>query len=74
MESSGNTGALPTSNVTHANITGKVPDGAKPKLLRNRKGKAVRLSSDRKSHVRQLQARGQISPRAAASHGLAGKK
>lgn len=73
---SGQSGALPvsSSNQTHANITGKVPDAAKPHRGRMRKGKGVRLSSDQRSHVRQLTARGQISPRAAASHGLQGKK
>jgi hypothetical protein len=73
---SGQPGALPvsSSNATRANITGKVPETAKPHRGRVRKGRAARLSSDQRSHVRQLTARGQISQRAAASHGLQGKK
>jgi hypothetical protein len=64
--------ALPVSNVSHANITGKVPQ----KITKRRGGKrkAVKLSSDQRRHVKQLTKSGQISPRAAASHGLAGKK
>lgn len=64
---------LPESNITHANITGKVVK-TRVRGRRAGKGKTVRLSSDHKSHVKQLRARGQISPRAAASHGLGGKK
>jgi len=62
---------LPASNVTRAGITGKVP---KAKTRGRRTAKGRRLSSDQRSHARHLQKAGQISPRAAASHGLAGKK
>jgi len=65
---------LPTSNATHANITGKVPKTALRGRSRGGKRKAARLSPDQRSHARHLQKAGQISPRAAASHGLAGKK
>jgi len=65
---------IPTSNTTHANITGKVPKTAL-RGRRMRKGKPAKLSADQRSHARHLQKAGQISPRAAASHGLAtGKK
>lgn len=64
---------LPHSNITHANITGKVVK-VRVRGRRAGKGKAVRLSPDRRSHVKQLQQRGQISARAATSHGLQGKK
>ncbi len=66
-------GQLPTSNVTHANITGKVPQ-TKIKRRNARKGrrnaKSVSLESHRKSHVNQLKKQAVISPSAATKHGL----
>jgi len=64
---------MPPSNMTRANITGKV---TQTEIHRGRRGKVkrVKLEQHQKSHVRQLQKRGQISPKAAASHGLQGKK
>jgi len=62
---------LPTSNVTRANITGKVPEWAKPKAGRGRKAK---LSADHRGHAKQLARRGMISPKAAASAGLTTSK
>jgi hypothetical protein len=62
--------ALPTSNTTHANITGKVPKTALRGRTRGGKRKAAKLSSDQRSHAKHLQKAGQISPKAAASHGL----
>lgn len=67
------TGSLPQSNVTRAGITGKVPKTLR--RARAGKGKRVRLSSDKRHHVKQLAKQGLISSRAASSHGLAqGKK
>jgi len=65
---------LPDSNITHANITGKVPTTSRRMRRRGGKAKRVKLSADQKSHVKSLERRGQISPRAAASHGLQGGK
>jgi hypothetical protein len=63
---------LPQSNVTHAGITGKVP---KIRVRGSRgKRKAVKLSPDKRHHAKQLAKQGLISGRAAASHGLQGKK
>ena len=66
-------GELPTSNVTHANVTGKV--------LRihsrgggNRRHKPVKMSADKKKHVKSLIRRGAISPRAAVQNGLQGRR
>lgn len=64
---------LPDSHVTRANITGKVlrvHSGGK----RLGKGKPVRLSADKRAHVKTLRKRGQISDRAAASNGLQARK
>lgn len=63
---------LPTSNVTRAGITGKVPKALK--RVRAGKAKRVRLSSDKRRHVKQLSKQGLISSSAASSHGLQGKK
>jgi hypothetical protein len=66
---------IPTSNTTHANITGKVPKTALRGRRSGGKRKPAKLSPDQRSHARHLQKAGQISPKAAASHGLAaGKK
>lgn len=64
---------LPTSNVTHANITGKVVR-VQVRPRRSGKGRRVKLSSDQRSHVKTLAKQGRISSRAATSHGLQGKK
>ena len=62
---------LPQSNVTHANITGKVLRHAIGKPPRRRKG--VKLSADKRHHVRGLMKRGAISAKAAVQSGLAAK-
>jgi hypothetical protein len=61
---------LPPSNTTRANITGKVPESAKPRPFRRGRGRKAKLSSDHRGHAKQLGKRGVISPKAAASHGL----
>ena len=61
---------LPQSNVTHANITGKVLRHAVGKM-RRRKG--VKLSADKRHHVKGLMKRGAVSARAAVQSGLAAK-
>lgn len=62
---------LPASNVTRANITGKVPDAAKPHRGRSgRGGKRARLSGDKRKHASQLIKGGIISSTAAAKSGL----
>lgn len=62
---------LPAPNTTHANITGKVPEWAKPKASRGaRKGKRVRLSGDKRRHVSGLKKAGIISNTAAAKSGI----
>ena len=65
-------GSLPAPNLTHAGVTGKVP--LLPKKRARGKGKARKLSADHRKHVGQLQKRGMISPKAAASSGLSAKK
>jgi hypothetical protein len=66
---------LGASNVTRANITGKVPQSVKrPRRGGSRKAKPARLSGDHRKHAGALAKRGMISPQAAASHGLTGAK
>jgi hypothetical protein len=60
-----------SSNLTRAGITGKVPDFAKPRGHKGRKGKGVRMAGHRRAHAKQLMKAGAISPKAAASTGLA---
>lgn len=62
-------GDLPAPNLTRAGITGKVPDWARPKPARGRRGK-VKLSKSGRKHVSHLQKAGHISARAAAQTGL----
>lgn len=59
-----------SANLTRANVTGKVPRHAKrsPRKL----GKRVKMSSQQKRHVSNLQNRGVISTGAAARHGMTG--
>lgn len=65
------TSDLPEPNRTHAGITGKVPEWAKPRAARGgRGGKRVRLSGDKRKHAKQLQKSGRISASAAKSNGL----
>lgn len=64
--------ALPAPNVTRAGITGKVPKTMR--RTRVGKPKRVKLSSDKRHHVKQLAKQGLISARAASSHGLQGKR
>lgn len=59
---------LPVANVTRANITGKVPDAAKPR--HGRGGKRARLSGDKRKHVSGLKRAGVISNTAAAKAGI----
>lgn len=60
---------------SHSNVTGKVIKTP----IRTHHGKVkgrvkrVRLSADKKSHFRQLRARGAISSRAAVNNGLQAK-
>lgn len=64
------TSDLPAPNVTRANITGKVPDAAKPRHGRPGARKSVRMSGDKRKHVSQLKKGGIISNTAAAKSGL----
>jgi hypothetical protein len=59
------------SNMTRASITGKVPDFAKPRGHRGRKGKGGKMAGHRRHHAKQLMKAGAISPKAAAANGLA---
>lgn len=61
---------LGQSNVTRANITGKVPEWAKPKMGRGGKGKRARLPAHRRQHARQMQKAGLISATAAKANGI----
>jgi hypothetical protein len=59
------------SNLTRASITGKVPDFARPRHGRGRKGaKRGKLSASGRRHAKQLMKAGAISPKAAAANGL----
>lgn len=59
--------ASPRTNMTRAGVLGKVPQFGKS---RGRGRKVGKLSRHQKQHVNQLKARGVISDRAAARHGL----
>jgi hypothetical protein len=56
------------SNLTRANVRGKVPETQLP--YHGRKRKAVKMSSGGKQHTKSLMKRGLISPKAASFHGL----
>lgn len=60
---------LPAPNTTRANITGKVPDAAKPRHGRSSRG-GRKLSGDKRKHVSQLKKGGIISNTAAAKAGI----
>ncbi len=55
------------SNLTRAGIIGKV---AKRHIGTRKKRKPVKMSSDKRHHVKSLMKRGMISPRAASFNGL----
>jgi hypothetical protein len=63
---------IAVSNLTRANVTGKVI--TKAKRLMRRRGKPVKMASHQRKHVHQMQSKGVISPSAAARHGLDGAK